>query len=116
MFRPIVLNTKHELGVAAAKQRLSERFESLKKTVQIDRVGKAEMEWTGDTAHLSAKALGQKATATFDVREHDMTISIQLPMALAPFGGAIVSFLKNNADALRADPEKKSEAQEDPTS
>ena len=33
-----------------------------------------------------------------------MTISIELPFILVPFGGAIVAFLKGNADALEPDP------------
>ena len=101
MSRPIVLKTRHKLGVEGVKRRLDERYESLKSTVKLDRVGESQMRWEGDTAHVSVKALGQRATATIDVTDQDLTITIHLPMILAPFKGAIVAFLESNEDAVK---------------
>lgn len=105
MSRTIVLKSKHELGIAAVKQRLTDRFEALK-LAYIDKVGSSEMTWMGDIAHVRVKALGQTVTAEVDVQEHDVTIDIHLPLIIAPFAGAIEALLKSNADALQADPKK----------
>ncbi len=102
MSKPIVLKTRHKLGVDGVKQSITERYEHLKKTVQLDKVGESHLRWEGDTAHVSAKALGQRATATIDVTEADLTITILLPLVLMPFKGAIVAFLEKNEDAVKA--------------
>ena len=104
MSKPIVLTTRHKIGIAAVKQRLTERFEHLKRSVQIDRVGDARMDWQGDTATVSAKALGQRVHATIAVAEHDTTIIVQLPTLLAPFRGAIAAFIEKQEDAVKERP------------
>ena len=105
MSKPIVLKTRHKLGAEVVKQRISERFETLKRTVKLDRVGDARISWEGDTATISAKALGQRAKALIVVGEHDMTITIDLPALLAPFRGAIVAFIEKQEGAVKGTPE-----------
>ena len=104
MSKPIVLTTRHRIGVAAVKQRLTERFQHLKQTVKIDRVGDARMDWQGDTAIVSAKALGQRVHATIAVAEHDTTITVRLPTLLSPFRGAIAAFIEKQEDAVKEPP------------
>lgn len=99
MPNPIVIVAQHTLGVERAKQQITDRFEILKATV--DRVGEGKMTWIGDMAQVSAKALGQRAQAQIDVSEELITITIHLPMLLAPFGKAIVTFLEKHEDALQ---------------
>lgn len=105
MQKPIVLKTRHRLGVDGAKARIAERYETLKNTVKLERVGDARFRWEGDTAHVSVKALGQRAAATIAVTEQDLTITIDLPMILTPFRGAIVAFLEKNEDAVKGAPD-----------
>ena len=104
MSKPIVIKTRHKLGIEAAKQRITERFETLKRTVKLDRVGEAGLVWEGDTATISAKALAQRAQATILVTEHDLTISCVLPTLLAPFRGAIVAFIEKQEDTVKDAP------------
>ena len=106
MSAPIVLKTRHQLGVEGAKLAITQRYESLKQTVKIDRVGDSQLSWQDDIAHVSAKALGQRATATIDVAEENLTITIHLPMILAPFKGAIVAFLESQEDAVKGNHSK----------
>ena len=104
MSKPIVLTTRHKIGIAAVKQRLTERFEHLKRNVVIDRVGDARMDWQGDVAIVSAKALGQRVHATIAVAEHDTTVTVQLPALLSPFRGAIAAFIEKQEDAVKEKP------------
>lgn len=103
MAGPIVLKTRHQLGVEGVKRAITDRYEHLKQTVKIDKLGESQLRWEGDVAHVSAKALGQRATATIDVTEEMLTITINLPMVLAPFRGAIVAFIENQEDAVKGD-------------
>ena len=106
MAAPIVLKTRHQLGVEGVKRAIDERYEKVKQTVKIDRVGDSSLTWEGDTAHVSAKALGQRATATIDVTEENLTITINLPTILMPFKGAIVAFLESQEDAVKGGRDK----------
>ena len=103
MARSIDLHVKHDLGAAMAKQRVTDRFATLK-TDYIDKIGGAAMTWDGDVAHVDATALGQKAKASIAVGEADLTIRIELPWLLAGMAGTIESVLKKNADALHGQP------------
>ncbi len=101
MAEPIILTTKHDLGIVAVKQRITERFETLKQTVKIEKIGDTKMYWEGDTAHFSVKALGQRATATVAVTDDRATVTLHLPMILAPFKGAIVAFISKQEDTVK---------------
>ncbi len=103
MSRSITLRVNHDLGVALAKQRVSDRFAVLN-TSTIAKFGTAALSWTEDVGHVDATALGQKAKATVAVAETEMTIVIELPWLLAGMSGMIESILKGNADALHREP------------
>ena len=103
MARSIDLHVNHDLGAALAKQRVADRFATLK-TDYIDKIGTAAMTWDGDVAHVDATALGQKAKASITVGEATIAIRIELPWLLAGMAGTIESILKNNADALHGRP------------
>lgn len=101
MLKPIILKTRHKLGIEGVKQRITKRFDELKRTVKIDRVGDARMSWEDNTATITAKALGQRAKATLAVTDEDLLITIELPTLLAPFRGAIVAFIEKQEDAVK---------------
>ena len=100
MSAPFVLNAKHQLGIEGAKLAIDQRYKTLKETVKFDKLGDSSLRWDGDVAHVSVKALGQRATATVLVTEDKLTFTISLPMILTPFRGAIVSFLESQKDAI----------------
>ena len=107
MSRSIVMTFPHELGVAEAKRRISERFDAMKREY-IDKIGRADITWVGDTAHLRVAALGQNATAEIDIKPADIRIEVHLPWLLAAMANKVEGLLKANAkDTLRLGTTKK---------
>ncbi len=101
MSRSIVMTFPHELGVAEAKRRINERFELMKREY-VDKIGRAEIAWVGDVAHLRVAALGQNATAEIDIKPAEIRVEVHLPWLLAKMANKIEGLLKSNAsDALR---------------
>jgi hypothetical protein len=87
----------HELSVPEAKRRIAERFDFVKQEY-VDKVGAADVVWTGDVANLRVAALGQTATATIDVMPGTIKVEVQLPWLLAAMAGKIQGLLKSNAE------------------
>lgn len=107
MSRSISMTFPHDLGIAEAKRRISERFDLLK-TQYVDKVGHAEIAWVEDVAHLRVVALAQTATAEIDVRAAEIKIEVHLPWLLAAMAGKVEGLLKSNAqDTLRIGTTKK---------
>lgn len=107
MSRSISMTFPHDLGVAEAKRRISERFDVLKREY-VDKVGQAEMVWVVDVANLRVAALGQTATAEIDVKPAEIRVEVHLPWLLAAMAGKVEKLLKNNAqDTLRIGTTKK---------
>ena len=101
MSRSITMSFPHELSVPEAKKRISERFDLLK-TQYIDKVGRAELAWVGDVAHLRASAIGQTATAQIEVQPANIRVEIHLPWLLAAMASKVEGLLASNAkDTLR---------------
>lgn len=107
MSRSIVMTFPHDLGATEAKRRINERFDLLKREY-VDKIGKAEIAWVGDVAHLRVAALGQTATAEIEVKPADIRIEVHLPWLLAAMANKIEGLLKSNAqDTLRIGTTKK---------
>ena len=100
MARQIHLAVNHDLGIAGAKEAITERFAIIKRDY-IDKIGSADLTWDGATGTVKANALGQKAEAAVVVGETEITIDITLPWLLAGMAGTIESVLKGNKDALQ---------------
>lgn len=100
MSRTVVITSKHALGIEGAKQNITERFAVLKSTY-VDKIGSADLRWTGNVAHIDAKSLGQKVTGEIVVDEAMIRIEIHLPWLLGGMAGMIQSILESNADALK---------------
>lgn len=107
MSRSITMTFPHDLSVPEAKKRIDERFDLLKQQY-IDKVGRAELAWVGDVAHLRCSAIGQTATAEIDIQPKDIRVEIQLPWLLAAIAGKVEKALQSNAkDVLRLGTTKK---------
>lgn len=107
MSRSITMTFPHELGVAEAKRRIGERFELMKREY-VDKIGRADIAWVGDTAHLRVAALGQNATAEIEVKPADIRVEVHLPWLLAAMANKVEGLLKSNAkDTLRIGTTKK---------
>lgn len=96
MSRSIVMTFPHELGVAEAKKRIDERFDLLKREY-VEKIGRADIAWVGDVAHLRVAALGQTATAEVDIQPASIRVEVHLPWLLAGMANKIQSLLKSNA-------------------
>ena len=107
MSRSIVMTFPHDLGVAEAKTRVNERFDLLKREY-VDKIGRAEIAWVGDVAHLRVGALGQTATAEIDIKPAEIRVEVHLPWLLAAMANKIEALVQSNAkDTLRIGTTKK---------
>ena len=107
MSRSITMSFPHELGVAEAKRRIGERFDLLKREY-VDKIGKADIAWVSDTAHLDVSAIGQRATAEIEVKAAEIRVEVHLPWLLAAMASKVEGLLKSNAkDTLRIGTTKK---------
>lgn len=103
MSKTIVITSRHELGIEGAKQRITDRFDTLK-AGYVGSLTHADLRWEDNVGYVAAKAVGQTVKARIPVEADKLTIEIDLPMLLAPFAGAIEAVLRGNADALRPSP------------
>ena len=104
MARTLTFHAKHALGVEGAKNAISQRYAKLCASPLIEFVSSTDMSWEGDTAHVQAKALGAKGTAKVAVTAQTVTITIHLPLVLAPFAGMIETLVNSNEDAIKPPP------------
>jgi hypothetical protein len=101
MSKSIVVTLPHDLGVEAAKKRVSERIDLLRHDY-IDKLAHSEVAWTGDRADIRVVAFGQTITAQLDVKPDSLRIEVQLPWVLAILSDKIQGVLTSNAqDTLR---------------
>lgn len=101
MANTITITVPHDLGVEAAKKRLAERMEALRREY-VDKLAHSEVTWSGDVATVRASALGQTATAQITVLASLVRIEVQLPWLLATLAGRVQNVLASNAtDVLK---------------
>ncbi len=82
MSKSIIVSLPHDLGVEAAKKRVSERINLLRHEY-LDKLAYSEVAWTGDRADVRVVALGQTITAQLDVKPDSLRIEVRLPWVLA---------------------------------
>ena len=106
MANSIIVSVPHNLGLEAAKKRVAERIEKMRRDY-MDKVAQSEVNWSCDRADLRISAFGQTATAQVHVLADSLRIEVQLPFLLAVLSNKIHDVLTNNAkDALKLGPPK----------
>ncbi|MGB5085434.1 MAG: polyhydroxyalkanoic acid system family protein [Methylocystis silviterrae] len=101
MSNAITVTVPHDLGVEAAKARVSEQLTKMQREY-MDKVAHSEVTWAGDVATVHVRALGQAASAQITVLKDLLRIDIQLPWLLAALSGKVQQVISRNAgDALR---------------
>ena len=101
MSNAITVTVPHDLGVEAAKARVSEQLARMQREY-VDKVAHSEVTWAGDVGTVRVTALGQTATAQITVLKDLLRIDIQLPWLLAALSGKVQQVISRNAgDALR---------------
>ena len=101
MPNPITIVIPHELGAAQAKRRLDTGLNQLKADY-LDKIAASSLTWSGDHADISARAIGQSLTATIDVADTSVTVSVVLPWPLAALAERAQGFIKSRAGAALA--------------
>jgi Putative polyhydroxyalkanoic acid system protein (PHA_gran_rgn) len=97
MSNTITITVPHDLGVEAAKKRLSERMEALQREY-VDKFGRSEVTWAGDVATVRVSAIGQTAMGQITVLPALVRIEVQLPWLLAKLAGRVQTVLSHNAN------------------
>ncbi|MGD9545666.1 MAG: polyhydroxyalkanoic acid system family protein [Methylocystis sp.] len=101
MSNAITITVPHNLGVEAAKARVSEQLTKMQRDY-VNKVAHSEVTWAGDVATVRVAALGQTATAQIAVLKDLLRVDIQLPWVLAALSGKVQQVISRNADeALR---------------
>jgi hypothetical protein len=110
MSNAITVTVPHDLGVEAAKARVSEQLSKMQREY-VDKVAHSEVTWAGDVGTVRVTALGQTATAQITVLKDLLRIDVQLPWVLAAISGKLQQFISSNAgDALRIGQAPKNDA------
>lgn len=110
MSNAITVTVPHDLGVQAAKTRVSEQLTKMQRDY-VDKVAHSEVTWAGDIAKVRVTALGQTATAEITVLKDLLRIDVQLPWLLAVLSGAVQQVISRNAnEALRIGQAPKDDA------
>ena len=110
MSNAITVTVPHNLGVEAAKARVSEQLAKMQHDY-VDKVAHSEVAWAGDIATVRVAALGQTATAQITVLKDLLRVDIQLPWLLAVLSGKVQQIISRNAnEALRIGHASQSDA------
>jgi putative polyhydroxyalkanoate system protein len=97
----ITITVPHNLGVEAAKARVSDQLTKMQRDY-VNMVAHSEVTWAGDVATVRVTALGQTVTAQVAVLNDLLRVDIQLPWLLAALSGTVQQIVSRNAnEALR---------------
>lgn len=107
MTTPLVIDVPHTLGRAEAKRRMQTRIGELASHVPGG-IADVRAAWPGeDRMALDVAALGQTVSATLDVRDDVVQVSLMLPPMLSFMSGAIAQGVRSKgADLLLGEPKK----------
>lgn len=97
MSRAITMTFPNDVGVDEAKRRITAQCEKVKREY-VDRIGRADLGWVGDTAHIHVGALGQTVEATIAVGAQEIKVEVQLPWLLSAMAGKIQGLIQRNAE------------------
>lgn len=99
--KSIVITVPHDLGAEAAKKRIAEGIERLRREY-IDKIAHSKVTWTGDKADLQVVAFGQTTSAQIDVQSNSLRIEVRLPWILSALSNKVQAILTSNAkDSLK---------------
>ena len=104
MTQPIEVDLPHKLGRDEARRRIANNVHKLQEHIP----GGAQVQsgWAGDQLNLDVQAMGQSVTATIDVEESKVRLTVLLPPVLGMFGGLIQAALQKKGSVLLEDHSK----------
>jgi hypothetical protein len=98
MSQPIEVDLPHQLGVAAARQRIEGGFGKLAEYVPGGHV--AEHRWDGDTLHFTVEGMGQRIAVKLEVADRNVHAVFDLPGFLAMFAEPLRQKLQKDGPKL----------------
>lgn len=98
MTAPIEVDIPHQLGTAAAKERIGSSFGKLADFIPGGAV--TEHRWEGDSLLFTVEGMGQRVAARLDVAAANVHASFELPAFLAMFSDKIRAKLQKEAPKL----------------
>ncbi|KKI17874.1 polyhydroxyalkanoic acid system family protein [Sphingomonas sp. Ag1] len=98
MSAPIEVDIPHQLGTAAAKQRIGSSFGKLADFIPGGAI--IEHRWEGDSLTFTVEGLGQRVGARLDVSDSNVHATFELPAFLAMFSDKIRDKLQREAPKL----------------
>lgn len=98
MSQPIEVDLPHQLGTAAARQRIEGGFGKFANYVPGGHV--TEHRWDGDTLHFTVEGMGQRVAVRLEVADRNVHAVFQLPAFLAMFAGPLRAKLQKDGPKL----------------
>lgn len=96
MAKSVTIEIPHELGAEQARARISSGLEKIR-----GRYGQyvtlADENWSGNSAEVTASALGKSVTGTVIARDSVVAISFELPLIMLVFESQVREYLSKEA-------------------
>jgi Putative polyhydroxyalkanoic acid system protein (PHA_gran_rgn) len=105
MSNPLTVDLPHKLGAEEARRRIERNLGRL--SDHIPGGAKVSSRWSGDRLDLDIDAMGQQVAAEIDIRETLVRMTVNLPPALAFFGGMLEPLIRRQGAAMLEDKSKK---------
>ena len=100
MSKPITISIPHELGRAAARQRIEEGFGKLTQQFGEAAAKAVTKSWAGDRMDFAVAAMGQSITGHLDVQDAAVLMTLHLPNVLALLAGKIKGRVQKEGQLL----------------
>jgi hypothetical protein len=104
MSNPLTVDLPHKLGAEEARRRIERNVGNL--ASHIPGGAQVGSRWTGDRLDLDVGAMGQQVAVQIDVQETVVRMTVNLPPALAFFGGMIEPLIRKQGAVLLEDKSK----------
>src|SRR5215207_9114143 len=101
MSNPVTVDLPHKLGAEEARRRIERNVDKL--TDHIPGGAQIGSRWTGNRLDLDIGAMGQQVAARIDIQESLVRLTVNLPPALAFFGGMIEPLIRKQGAAMLED-------------
>ena len=100
---PVVVTISHRLGREAAKQRIENGLDSIRRDF-LQYVSNLDYNWDGYRLNLRASAMMQKVTGSIEVFDDSVRISLELPSFLQLIARSVVDRIQHRAASLLEGP------------
>ena len=100
MKQPITIDIPHQLGVAEARRRIDQGFDSLLEQISGRGLVRTKRAWDGDWMSFSVSVLGQGVTGQLLVTGDMVRMEVELPGFLSSLASAIQARVQNQGRLL----------------